>query len=236
MTSEGFDAASEGLRETLCALGNGRFVTRGAACDSRADEVHYPGCYLTGGYDRLTTVVNGREIENEDGPLLTGEEKSRKADLTWALKRILRRRRDRDRTFSDRKPKHHYPAVTPNNAPTAAVAAIARAPQNATLAAPRTKPAPPADAPSPPRIARPMSVDAATRRAISVSGTSGATISGTTAPAAKVSAETSAAWTGRAVTVSDMPSSSRAWAPRASFAVNCTATRRARRSSRPRAT
>ena len=66
MTFEGFDAASEGLREALCALGNGRFVTRGAACESRADDVHYPGCYLAGGYDRLTTVVEGRDIENED--------------------------------------------------------------------------------------------------------------------------------------------------------------------------
>ncbi|MGZ6869798.1 MAG: hypothetical protein ACXVHI_05745, partial [Frankiaceae bacterium] len=27
----GFDPGAEGLRESLCALGNGRFVTRGSA-------------------------------------------------------------------------------------------------------------------------------------------------------------------------------------------------------------
>ena len=35
--------AEEGLREALCALGNGVFVTRGAAAWAQADEVHYPG-------------------------------------------------------------------------------------------------------------------------------------------------------------------------------------------------
>ena len=42
--------AEEGLREALCALGNGVFVTRGAAAWAQADEVHYPGTYLAGGY------------------------------------------------------------------------------------------------------------------------------------------------------------------------------------------
>ena len=63
---EDYDPAAEGLREALCALGNGYFVTRGAAPDCEADSVHYPGCYLAGGYDRLVTEVAGREIENED--------------------------------------------------------------------------------------------------------------------------------------------------------------------------
>jgi trehalose/maltose hydrolase-like predicted phosphorylase len=38
----------EGLRETLCTLGNGYFATRGAAPDCRADGTHYPGTYLGG--------------------------------------------------------------------------------------------------------------------------------------------------------------------------------------------
>ncbi|MBT7262079.1 MAG: beta-phosphoglucomutase family hydrolase [Desulfobacula sp.] len=63
---EGFDPGDEGRRETLCALGNGYFVTRGAAPWARADEVHYPGTYLAGGYNRLKTKVAGRVIENED--------------------------------------------------------------------------------------------------------------------------------------------------------------------------
>jgi len=61
-----YEPAHEGLREALCALGNGRIVTRGAASDCAADGVHYPGTYLAGGYNRLVTEIEGRPIENED--------------------------------------------------------------------------------------------------------------------------------------------------------------------------
>ena len=47
-------------------MGNGRFATRGAAPESVADGFHYPGTYAAGVYNRLTTPVGGREIENED--------------------------------------------------------------------------------------------------------------------------------------------------------------------------
>lgn len=60
-----FDPEREKLRESLCALGNGYFTTRGAAPESDADEVHYPGTYLAGGYNRLTSQVNGFSLENE---------------------------------------------------------------------------------------------------------------------------------------------------------------------------
>ena len=63
---EGYDPQREGLRETLCTLGNGYFATRGAAPNALADGTHYPGTYLAGGYNRLTSEVAGREIENED--------------------------------------------------------------------------------------------------------------------------------------------------------------------------
>ncbi len=63
---EGFDPADEGLRETLCTLGNGSFATRGAAPEAEAGDVHYPGTYLAGGYNRLVTDVAGRAVENED--------------------------------------------------------------------------------------------------------------------------------------------------------------------------
>ncbi|WP_454852653.1 glycoside hydrolase family 65 protein [Promicromonospora soli] len=63
---EGFDPAAEGLREALCTLGNGYVATRGAAPESAADGVHYPGTYFAGCYDRLTSTVAGREVENED--------------------------------------------------------------------------------------------------------------------------------------------------------------------------
>ncbi|RJQ71919.1 MAG: trehalose-phosphatase [Desulfobacteraceae bacterium] len=62
----GFDAASEKLRETLCTLGNGYFCTRGASAQAGAGEVHYPGTYLAGGYNRLQTEISGHIIENED--------------------------------------------------------------------------------------------------------------------------------------------------------------------------
>ena len=63
---EDYDSAAEGVREALCALGNGYFVTRGAAPDCGADGVHYPGCYLAGGYNRRVTEIGGRDVENED--------------------------------------------------------------------------------------------------------------------------------------------------------------------------
>ena len=63
---EGFDPAQEGVREALCTLGNGYVAVRGAAAGTRADEVHYPGTYLAGGYNRLTTDIAGRIVENED--------------------------------------------------------------------------------------------------------------------------------------------------------------------------
>lgn len=61
-----FDPTIEGRCETLFALGNGYFVTRGSASESCADDIHYPGTYLAGGYNRLTTVLDGRTIEHED--------------------------------------------------------------------------------------------------------------------------------------------------------------------------
>jgi hypothetical protein len=63
---DGFDPGRQGLREALCALGNGYFVTRGALPEAKADEVNYPGTYVAGLYNRLTSNVAGRQVENED--------------------------------------------------------------------------------------------------------------------------------------------------------------------------
>jgi alpha,alpha-trehalase len=63
---KGFKPDEEDLREALCTLGNGYFATRGAGCEAQADDVHYPGTYLAGGYNRLETKIAGRVIENED--------------------------------------------------------------------------------------------------------------------------------------------------------------------------
>jgi trehalose/maltose hydrolase-like predicted phosphorylase/beta-phosphoglucomutase-like phosphatase (HAD superfamily) len=63
---ESFDPGRQGLREALCALGNGYFVTRGALPEAKADDVNYPGTYVAGLYNRLVSEVAGRQVENED--------------------------------------------------------------------------------------------------------------------------------------------------------------------------
>jgi alpha,alpha-trehalase len=56
----------EGLREALCAVGNGYFVTGGACAQSSADRVHYLGTYLVGRFNRLASTIAGRVVESED--------------------------------------------------------------------------------------------------------------------------------------------------------------------------
>ena len=63
---DGYDPERQGLREALCALGNGYFVTRGALSEAKADDANYPGTYVAGLYNRLVSEVAGREVENED--------------------------------------------------------------------------------------------------------------------------------------------------------------------------
>ncbi|MFF1650432.1 glycoside hydrolase family 65 protein [Streptomyces sp. NPDC058240] len=62
----GYDPKAERRIEALCTLGNGRFATRGAAPESPADAVHYPGAYAAGCYDRLFSEVSGERVGNED--------------------------------------------------------------------------------------------------------------------------------------------------------------------------
>jgi trehalose/maltose hydrolase-like predicted phosphorylase len=63
---DGYEPADQRLREALCTLGNGYLATRGALPECSADGVHYPGTYVAGCYDRLTSEVAGRRVENED--------------------------------------------------------------------------------------------------------------------------------------------------------------------------
>ncbi|HYO18086.1 MAG TPA: hypothetical protein VES02_05395, partial [Dermatophilaceae bacterium] len=62
---EGFEPEHEGLREALCTLGNGYFATRGAAPESFADGIHYPGTYVAGCWNRLRDEVVGQPVDNE---------------------------------------------------------------------------------------------------------------------------------------------------------------------------
>ena len=61
----GFEPDTEGIRETLCALGNGYLVTRGAAPECPAGPVHYPGTYAAGVFNRLRSRVDGHLHEDE---------------------------------------------------------------------------------------------------------------------------------------------------------------------------
>jgi trehalose/maltose hydrolase-like predicted phosphorylase len=66
LTYKGWNPENEPLREALCTLGNGYFATRGAGEESTAGDVHHPGTYVAGGYNRLETHIAGKVIENED--------------------------------------------------------------------------------------------------------------------------------------------------------------------------
>ena len=66
LTYDNYSPKEELLREVLCALGNGYFVTRASSTESRANDIHYPGTYMAGGYNRLKTEIQGKEIKNED--------------------------------------------------------------------------------------------------------------------------------------------------------------------------
>ncbi len=61
-----FQPEEEGLREALTSTGNGYVSTRGALEWADAGEVHYPGTYVHGGFNRATTVMAGRPVVNED--------------------------------------------------------------------------------------------------------------------------------------------------------------------------
>ncbi|MBU0512749.1 MAG: beta-phosphoglucomutase family hydrolase, partial [Chloroflexi bacterium] len=61
-----YTPTKEGLRESLCAVGNGYFGTRGALEEAAANGTNYPGTYIAGVYNRLESEVAGRTVVNED--------------------------------------------------------------------------------------------------------------------------------------------------------------------------
>lgn len=65
LSYDGFDPELEGTREALCTLSNGYWGTRGAVPGTRAGEVHYPGTYLAGIFNRVTSEVDGTSMETE---------------------------------------------------------------------------------------------------------------------------------------------------------------------------
>jgi len=61
----GDEPSGEGVRESLLTLGNGYFATRGARASAHDDGVHYPGTYVAGIFDRLSSTLQGRHFEEE---------------------------------------------------------------------------------------------------------------------------------------------------------------------------
>ncbi len=61
-----YDPKKEKSRETLLAVGNGYLGTRGVLPETAASDTNYPGTYIAGLYNRLTSKVADRDIENED--------------------------------------------------------------------------------------------------------------------------------------------------------------------------
>ena len=130
----------------------------------------------------------------------------------------------------------HRQITVPKIFPIPAVRAIAKAPQNVTRTMARRTFAPPARPPIAPRSARKPKDAADTIGTSKLAGDTTTISKGTAAPVENVTADVSAACTGRAVVISEIPSSSRAWAPKASFAVSWRATFRASAFSTPRLT
>jgi alpha,alpha-trehalase len=65
ITFGGYEPRDEPLREALCTVGNGCFATRGCAPESTAGDLHYPGTYAAGVYNRLTDQISGSTVTNE---------------------------------------------------------------------------------------------------------------------------------------------------------------------------
>ncbi len=151
---------------------------------------------------------------NPSGPILSFAPPTAKENLrpdvdfrgsgprSGRCRHLLRRISPRARKESQR--------VAPNKAPTPAVSAIASAPQKVTRTVALHTGAPPTRAAKEPNIARKKSELPEIAQTSANRGTMRTSRSGRAAPAAKVPAEANAAWTGRALRVSDIPNSSRA--------------------------
>ncbi|KRK78662.1 glycosyl hydrolase [Companilactobacillus nodensis DSM 19682 = JCM 14932 = NBRC 107160] len=60
------DGKTQYSQEAMQTLGNGYFGLRGAYVESKADKNNYPGTYVAGVYNQLTTSINSKDIVNED--------------------------------------------------------------------------------------------------------------------------------------------------------------------------
>ncbi len=61
-----YDPKHEMQRESLCALGNGKFCTRGSSFEATIDDVHYPGTYVGGAYNTIKLEVDNAPFVREE--------------------------------------------------------------------------------------------------------------------------------------------------------------------------
>ncbi len=66
ITYRTYESLKERTREALLTVGNGYFGTRGTMEECSAGKSNYPGTYIAGLYNRLSTPIAGRDIWNED--------------------------------------------------------------------------------------------------------------------------------------------------------------------------
>ncbi len=66
ITYHTYEPFKERTREALLTVGNGYCGTRGAMDEMDANAINYPGTYIAGLYNRLSTPIAGRDIWNED--------------------------------------------------------------------------------------------------------------------------------------------------------------------------
>ena len=66
ITYHTYEPLKERTREALLSVGNGYSGTRGAMEEADANKINYPGTYIAGLYNRLSTPVAGKDVWNED--------------------------------------------------------------------------------------------------------------------------------------------------------------------------
>jgi len=66
ITYHTYEPTKERTREALLTVGNGYMGTRGAMDENDANAINYPGTYIAGLYNRLSTPVAGKDVWNED--------------------------------------------------------------------------------------------------------------------------------------------------------------------------
>lgn len=67
LSYHGFHAEQERLREALTTVGNGYFGTRGSLeSEPIDDDIHYPGTYIAGLFNKAGTEIHDRTIYNND--------------------------------------------------------------------------------------------------------------------------------------------------------------------------